>query len=67
MDYKVLNACDYECHDYYGELYSCGEPAPYQVWWEDGKPMTVCKTHFDFMIDAEAKVAAPMTNTGEKV
>lgn len=50
FDWRVPNTCQYDVSSS-NEPCDCGEPAPYQIWWEtkDGDGMFVCRKHFTLM------------------
>jgi len=55
FDFRVMNSCQYEVADQFGNVFDCGEPAPYQVWWEsiDKDSMYVCTKHFKYIYSCE--------------
>lgn len=55
FDFRVINHCQYEVVDKFGNVFDCGEPAPYEVWWQDEAKdkMCVCVEHFKYIHSCE--------------
>jgi len=51
FDYKILQTCQFGVPNEFSDVSDCGEPAPYEVWWDDSKLdfMFVCEEHFQFI------------------